>query len=185
MPSDDIGHEASPIRKVGFIGLGAMGFGMATSLVGKGFEVHGYDISPAAGERLLAAGGHAAASPREAARDADLVICVVVNAAQTEAVLFGEEGCLDAMPAGAVFMACATMPPDAAKDLAARVEAAGKLYLDAPLSGGAQRAAEGALTILASGSPQAFAKARPALDALAGKVYELGDEPGPPPPSRW
>lgn len=171
-------HATSAGRKVGFIGLGAMGFGMAKSLLAEGFEVHGTDVNPDAGKRLAAAGGHAAASPREAASGADLVVCVVVNAAQTEAVLFGEGGCLDVMPAGAVFMGCATMPPDAVRSIAAKVEKAGKLYLDAPLSGGAQRAAEGALTILASGSPEAFAKARGALDAMAAKLYELGSEPG-------
>lgn len=170
--------RASSKRRIGFIGLGAMGFGMAKSLVANGFEVHGYDVSAEATKRLAAVSGHAASSPREAARDAKLVVCVVVNAAQTEAVLFGDKGCLGAMPKGTVFIACATMPPDAARGLAARVEANGMLYLDAPLSGGAQRAAEGALTILASGSKQAFDAARDALNAMASKLYELGEEPG-------
>ncbi|MBN8972526.1 MAG: NAD-binding protein, partial [Rhizobiales bacterium] len=78
----------------------------------------------------------------------------------------------------AVFVSAATMDPEIAKRLAARVEATGRLYLDAPISGGAQRAAQGELTILASGSAAAFAKARPALDAMAAKLYELGDAPG-------
>ena len=165
-------------RKVGFIGLGAMGFGMAKSLIANGFEVHGYDVSAEEVRRLASSGGRGAKSPREAALGAELVVCVVVNAAQTEAVLFGKDGCLDAMPEGAVFMGCATMPPDAVRELAARVAAAKKLYLDAPLSGGAKRAAEGALTILASGSKQAFDVARDALNAMAAKLYELGGEPG-------
>jgi 3-hydroxyisobutyrate dehydrogenase len=155
-----------------------MGLGMAKSLLAKGFDVHGCDLSPDAVGRLVALGGRAARSPREAGSEARLVISVIVNAAQTEAVLFGPDGCLAAMPDGSVFMACATMAPDAARELAARVAAAGKLYLDAPLSGGAQRAAEGALTILASGSSEAFTKARPALNAMAAKLYELGDAPG-------
>src|SRR5579871_2780797 len=70
------------------------------------------------------------------------------------------------------------MAPEMAKKLAAAVEAKGRLYLDAPISGGAQRAAEGKLTVLASGSAAAFAAARPALDAMAAKLYELGDAPG-------
>ena len=82
------------------------------------------------------------------------------------------------MPDGAVYVSSATMAPQAARELATRLEATGRLYLDAPISGGAQRAAEGALTILASGSAAAFAKARPALDAMAAKLYELGDAPG-------
>ncbi len=82
------------------------------------------------------------------------------------------------MAEGSVFVSSSTMDPAMARRLAKRLEAKGCLYLDAPISGGAQRAAEGALTILASGSPAAFAKARAALDAMAAKLYELGDEPG-------
>jgi 3-hydroxyisobutyrate dehydrogenase len=92
--------------------------------------------------------------------------------------LFGPEGAASAMPEGAVFVSSATMDPEIARSLAKRVEASGRLYLDAPISGGAQRAAEGALTVLASGSRAAFAKAKPALDALAATLYDLGDEPG-------
>jgi 3-hydroxyisobutyrate dehydrogenase len=102
----------------------------------------------------------------------------VVNAAQTEAVLFGEHGAAAAMPAGAVFVSSATMDPAVARRLGARLEASGRLYLDAPMSGGAARAAEGQLTMLCSGSAAAFATARPALAAMAAKVYELGPEAG-------
>jgi putative dehydrogenase len=105
-------------------------------------------------------------------------VSVVVNAAQTEAILFGSAGAVGAMPVGSVLVSSATMDPEIARGLAQRVEAAGKVYLDAPISGGAQRAAEGALTILASGSRTAFAKAKPALDAMAATLYDLGDEPG-------
>jgi L-threonate 2-dehydrogenase len=82
------------------------------------------------------------------------------------------------MAEGSVFVSSSPMDPAMARRLAKRLEAKGCLYLDAPISGGAQRAAEGALTILASGSPAAFTKARAALDAMAAKLYELGDEPG-------
>ncbi|RWH19001.1 L-threonate dehydrogenase, partial [Mesorhizobium sp.] len=119
-----------------------------------------------------------AASPAEAAEGADVVVSVVVNAAQTEAILFGTNGVAETMAEGAVFVSSATIDPDAVRRLATPLEATGRLYLDAPISGGSVRAAEGALTILASGSPAAFARARPALDAIAANVYELGDEPG-------
>ncbi|ACL59519.1 L-threonate dehydrogenase [Methylobacterium nodulans] len=163
------------------IGLGSMGFGMALSLRRAGLDVVGFDLDPAVMARFAGEGGGQAASPAAAAAGADIVVCVVVNAAQTEAVLFGrdgEAGVAGAMPEGAVFISCATMDPDIARGLAARLEAQGRHYLDAPISGGAQRAAEGALTILASGSAAAFARARPALDAMAAKVYELGDAAG-------
>lgn len=107
-----------------------------------------------------------------------MVVSVVVNAAQTEGVLFGPSGIAETLPEGAVFVSAATMDPEAARSLAVRLEATGRLYLDAPISGGAIRADEGALTILASGRPEAFERARPALDAMAAKLYRLGDAAG-------
>lgn len=164
--------------RVAVIGLGSMGFGMAQSLRRSGFDVIGCDVVPAHGQRFVAEGGRVAATPAEAAAGAQVVVAVVVNAAQTGAVLRGPGGCLETMPPGAVFVSSATMAPAAARNLAAQVERTGRHYLDAPMSGGAQRAAEGALTMLASGSPAAFAAARPALAAMTSTLYELGDEPG-------
>jgi len=164
--------------RVAVVGLGSMGFGMAAALLRAGHDVTGCDVAPAVVERFVAAGGHGAATPAAAARTAEIVVTVVVNAAQTEAVLFGPDGAVSAMPDGAVVVSSATMDPEIARSLAQRVTAAGRLYLDAPISGGAQRAAEGALTVLASGSRAAFAKAKPALDAMAATLYDLGDEPG-------
>lgn len=155
-----------------------MGLGMAKSLLRAGISVSGYDVSATSLKAFTEAEGQTSASPAQAVRNADMVVCVVVNAAQTEAVLFGEGGVAGAMKPGSVFISCATMDPAIARDLAARVEAKGVHYLDAPISGGARRAAEGALTILASGSKAAFDSARPALDAMAAKLYELGDAAG-------
>jgi 3-hydroxyisobutyrate dehydrogenase len=155
-----------------------MGLGMATSLLRAEFAVQGCDVVPNSVPRLVEAGGSAAATPAEAAKGADIVVSVVVNAAQTEAVLFGANGAAETMASGSVFVSSATMDPEIARRLAARLEATGRLYLDAPISGGAVKAAQGQLTILASGSSAAFAKARPALDAMAGKLYELGDAAG-------
>jgi L-threonate 2-dehydrogenase len=164
--------------RAALVGLGSMGFGMASSLLKSGFDVVGCDVSEAAVERFITAGGRGAASPGVAAEGAAVVVSVVLNAAQTEAVLFGHDGVAEAMAPNAVFISCATMDPDAARHLASRLEAKGRHYLDAPISGGAARAAEGALTILASGSGAAFDAARPALDAMAATLYELGPEPG-------
>jgi len=164
--------------KVAVIGLGSMGFGMATSLRRKGFEVTGCDVAADAVERFVKEGGKGAKKPADAAKGADIVVSVVLNAAQTETILFGPNGVGETMAKDAVFVSSATMDPDVARKLAKQLEATGRHYLDAPISGGAQRAAQGELTVLASGSPTAFAKARPALDAMAPKLYELGDEPG-------
>ncbi|PAQ11510.1 3-hydroxyisobutyrate dehydrogenase [Mesorhizobium temperatum] len=169
---------AAATLRVAVIGLGSMGFGMATSLRRAGFEVTGFDVNDQMVARFVANGGRGAQTPAQAAQAADVVVSVVVNAAQTEAILFGADGVAETLPEGAVFVSSATMDPDVARNLAARLETTGRLYLDAPISGGSVRAAEGALTVLASGSAAAFAKARPALDSMAAKLYELGDEPG-------
>ena len=174
--SETTGRLGASRGKAGIIGLGSMGFGMALSLRRAGFDVAACDISADAVERFVADGGRAAQTPAAAAAGASVVVSVVVNAAQTETVLFGTHGAAETLPAGAVFVSSATMDPDVARRLAQRLEPTGRLYLDAPISGGAQRAAEGALTILASGSPAAVA--RPALDDMAAKLYELGDAPG-------
>lgn len=164
--------------KIGVIGLGAMGLGMARSLVKGGFDVHGFDVSPDAAGALVSSGGTAAATPGAAAEGADVVFCVVVNADQVDAVLFGADGAAAVLPAGAVFAVCSTVPAAFAVDAAQRLAQTGALYLDAPISGGAARAADGQLTVMASGSKAAFAAAGPALDAVAQTVYRLGDEPG-------
>jgi L-threonate 2-dehydrogenase len=163
---------------IAVIGLGSMGFGMATSLRRAGFEVTGCDVSADMVARFVSEGGKGAKTPAEAAKTAGIVICVVLNAAQTETVLFGKDGVVETLAKDAVFVASATMDPEVARRLAKQLEATGRHYLDAPISGGAQRAAQGELTILASGSAAAFAKTRPALDAMAAKVYELGDAAG-------
>jgi len=167
-----------PKPRVAVIGLGSMGFGMAASLRRAGLDVIGCDVSADIVARFVADGGKAAKTPAEAAKGADIVVSVVLNAAQTETILFGKDGVAETLAKDAVVVSSATMDPDAARRLAKQLEATGRHYLDAPISGGAQRAAQGELTILASGSPAAFAKARPALDAMAAKLYELGDAAG-------
>jgi 3-hydroxyisobutyrate dehydrogenase len=165
-------------QKLSVIGLGSMGFGIAQSLSRAGFAVTGFDTRADVVSRFATAHGAGAASLSAAAADADIVVIVVVNADQTQQALLGEGGILAATKPGAVIVSCATMAPERARALAAAVEAQGRLFVDAPLSGGAVRAAEGALTMLVSGAPPAVAKARAALDAMAAKVYVLGDEPG-------
>lgn len=164
--------------KVSVIGLGSMGLGMAQSLLRKGLAVSGADLNAEAVEKLRSAGGKGCGSAREAAEGADILITVVVNAAQTEAVLHGEAGAAPVMRKGGVIISSATMSPDDARRLARQAEALGLHYLDAPISGGATKAAAGQLTIMASGTAEAFATARPALDAMAATVYELGNEAG-------
>ncbi len=162
----------------GVIGLGSMGLGMAQSMVKRGIKVAGFDINAAAIAKLVEVGGSGAASVADVAKNADVLLVVVVNAAQTDTVLFGEKGAAAAMKKGSAIISSATMAPDDARKFAAKAEALGLLYLDAPISGGAAKAAIGQLTVMASGTQETFKRARPALGAIAATVYELGDTAG-------
>jgi L-threonate 2-dehydrogenase len=164
--------------RVGFIGLGAMGAGMAQSLLRAGFPLAGYDIREEAVTRLVERGSIAAASPAEAARDARLLIVMVLNDAQVDAVLFGRDGAIDTLPTGATVMLSSTVPAAYVRDLAKRLAAKGYHLLDAPVSGGAVAAGKGELNIMASGSAEAFAAAEGALEACGKQVYRLGEAPG-------
>ncbi len=163
---------------VGVIGLGGMGAGVARSLVRAGFPVHGCDVRSASVDALVADGGTGAGSPAEIGRQCTIAIVLVVNAKQVDEVLFGETGAVAAMAPGSLVIASSTTPPAFAEALGERLAAHGLLLLDAPLSGGVAGANAAKLTVMASGSPAAFALAGPVLDAIATKVYRLGERPG-------
>ncbi|MEM1039109.1 MAG: L-threonate dehydrogenase [Pseudomonadota bacterium] len=158
-------------------GLGSMGFGSAVSLVQAGCDTYGFDPVSASQSRFIDAGGRSAPLANIAG-SLDCAVVVVLNAAQTEDVLFGDNGVVSKMNPGAVVIACATVPPAFAREMASRCEALGVHYLDAPISGGAVKAANGELTIMAAGTDAAFAAAQPALDAMAERVFTVGDEAG-------
>ncbi|MBL6596859.1 MAG: NAD(P)-dependent oxidoreductase [Candidatus Puniceispirillum sp.] len=163
---------------ISVFGLGSMGFGVACSALAAGHHVYGFDVDPDSQSRFLAKGGDQA-SVADAGARSHVVVSVVLNGAQTADVLFGDKGIVAHMRPGSVVVSCATLAPDLARDLAARCDAFQVLYLDAPISGGSVKAAEGALTMMASGSSSSFDAAKPTLDAIAQTVYRLGDEAGP------
>lgn len=169
---------ADQISRVGLVGLGAMGMGIGKSLLRAGLEVHACDVRPEAVRTLADAGAHAAASPAELAARVEALIIVVVNAQQTEAVLFGERGAAAALAPGSVVIACATVAPEFAEALGARLIAMGLRFIDAPISGGAAKAAAGEMSVMAAGAPEAFARCERIFDAIAGKLYRLGEQPG-------
>jgi len=163
---------------VGVIGLGAMGLGMAGSLRRAGHRVHVHDVRHEAVQAFVVGGGVACDSPGAAGAACEIVISVLVNAAQTESVLFGEHGAAAAMKPGSVFVMCSTVDPNWSAALEQRLAALDLLYLDAPISGGAAKAASGEITMMTAGTPAAYAKAASVLDAMAAKVYRLGDKAG-------
>ena len=164
--------------KVGVVGLGAMGGGMARSLRRAGHEVHVFDVRAEAAAAFAAEGGRACATAAELAAACPVVVSVVVNAAQTEELLFGAGGVAAAMAPGSLFVMCSTVDPNVSVAFEQRLEAQGLLYLDAPISGGAAKAAAGQITMMTAGRPAAYEKAGPLLEAMAAKVYRLGDRAG-------
>jgi putative dehydrogenase len=163
---------------IGVVGLGAMGLGMAKSLRRADYLVHVFDLRSEVSQAFAAEGGVACSSPAEVSASCDSVISVVVNAAQTEAVLFGEGGAAAAMKAGSAFVMCSTVDPGFSIALEKRLAERSILYLDAPISGGAAKAAKGEITMMTSGHPDAYAKLGGALNAMAAKVYRLGPAAG-------
>ena len=165
-------------RSVGVIGLGAMGAGMAGSLRRAGCDLHVCDVRDGVAAAFAAKGGTADATPAALAAACDVVVSVVVNAAQTESVLFGDGGVAAAMRPGSVFVMCSTVDPNVSIAFEGRLEAMGLLYVDAPISGGAAKAASGEMTVMGAARDAAWAKAEPLLHAMAAKVYRLGDRAG-------
>jgi len=151
---------------------------MAQSLRRANYHVHVCDARPGAAEAFARDGGVACATPADVAAACEVVISVVVNAQQTETVLFGEGGAATAMHAGGVFVMCSTVDPNWSMALEARLEALGIHYLDAPISGGAAKAAAGQMTMMTAGKPKAYERCGGALDAMAAQVYRLGDRAG-------
>lgn len=168
-------HTATTL---GIIGLGSMGRGAALSAIRRGVPTWGFDLNPAACATVADAGGHIATSVAELARHCDAAVVLVVNAAQTESVVFGDGGLAAHLKPGSVVITSATVDPTLPPLWEARLAEHGLHLIDAPVSGGAAKAANGEMTVMASGKPEAFAAVGGLLDAVAGKVYKLADHAG-------
>jgi L-threonate 2-dehydrogenase len=162
------------LRRIGFIGLGAMGGAMAARLLAAGFEVTGFDINEQALRRFMERGGKAAATPSAAAADATLLIVMVFDASQTDTVLFGTDGAMTTMLAGQTVWLASTVTPGYAQSLARRLKESRIELIDGPVSGGVSGAEAGALTVIAGAGDAALAAAEPAMRACASHIYRVG-----------
>ena len=165
-------------KVLGVVGLGSMGMGAALTALRNGTPVIGLDARAEARASFVAHGGQATETLAALGAQCDVVLVLVVNATQTEEVLFGDAGLCRSLKRGSVVIASATVDPTLPPQWEARLEQAGLWLIDAPVSGGAKKAAEGQMTVMASGKPEAFAAAGSVLDSCAGKVYRLGDRAG-------
>ncbi|EAW17765.1 NAD(P)-dependent oxidoreductase [Aspergillus fischeri NRRL 181] len=161
---------------IGFVGLGAMGFGMATNLVREGYPVVGFDVFPASVQRFQSQGGIPASSLRESAEGKDFYICMVASAPQVQSVLFGDDGVVQYLPKNATLLLCSTVPASYAQSVAAELQSRGRAdirFIDCPVSGGAKRAADGTLSIMAGASEEALNSGREILQVMSdtNKLY--------------
>lgn len=162
-------------RSVGVIGLGSMGFGMARTLLEKGFVVRGFDLSPERVKAVSDLGAHALASPADAFAASDFVVLSLPAARDVEAVIASSLPALEKRSGQrVVIIDTSTSEPDASRRLAARLEGLGVGFLDAPVSGGPGGAATGKLSMMIGGSEADVALARPVIEALAAKIMHVG-----------
>ena len=167
------------MTRLGFVGLGAMGFPMAKRLVGAGFEcVKVFDVLEERTRPLVALGAVSTASPKEAAEGSEALVLMVANADQAKGVLFGEGGAAEALPEGAAVVIMSTIGPQDVRELANALAERGLRTLDAPVSGGVARAEKGDLLIMAGGPEDLFEELRPVLEAMGSSVVHCGPHVG-------
>ncbi|RPE02810.1 NAD(P)-dependent oxidoreductase [Candidatus Pantoea deserta] len=168
-----------PLSNVCVIGLGSMGMGAAMSCIRAGLNTWGVDLNPAALETLRQAGARDAQTSADSFVDQlEAVLLLVVNAAQVKGILFGDNGLAPKLKPGTVVMVSSTISAQDAQQIEQQLAQHQLLMLDAPVSGGAAKAATGEMTVMASGGEAAFARLQPVLDAVAAKVYRVGSEIG-------
>jgi 3-hydroxyisobutyrate dehydrogenase-like beta-hydroxyacid dehydrogenase len=163
---------------IGFVGIGNMGLAMALRLRELGHAVRVRDVDPGREDLAVAAGAGVAASPKALAAGCAVVLVIVVDAAQTEDVLFGPEGLVAASRPGACIVLCPTIAPADTERFAARLAALDIACIDAPMSGGPARARDGTMSLMVACSDAAFAAQRPLLEALSSRVFRVGERPG-------
>jgi 3-hydroxyisobutyrate dehydrogenase len=162
------------MARIGFIGLGNMGLPMAQNLLKAGHHVEGFDVSGAAVEKLRAAGGEGAASAKIAASRADIVITMLPSGKEVREVYLGDAGILATAQAGTLLIDSSTIDVAAARLVADAASARGLAMLDAPVSGGVGGAQAGTLTFMCGGGEEAFAKAKPILEAMGRTIVHAG-----------
>ncbi|MEH8076781.1 L-threonate dehydrogenase [Gallibacterium anatis] len=164
---------------VAVVGLGAMGMGAALSCIKAGLDTYSVDLDDKLLEKLKNAGAKGVAkSAGEFADKLNAVVLLVVNAKQVNQVLFSDNGLAVQLKPGTAVMVSSTISAQDSKEISQKLTNLGLLMLDAPVSGGAAKAAIGEMTVMAAGSKEAFAALQPVLDATASKVYNIGEEIG-------
>lgn len=160
--------------RIGFIGLGRMGFPMASNLLKAGYEVVAHNRSAAAVERLVELGATAARSPAQVASEVDILISCVMSPEQIEQIYLGPSGALSGARYGQIFIDTSTTHPELSRRIAAALARAGVDFLDAPVSGGPSGAQQGTLAVMVGGQPEVLQKARPVMEIFGHNIFHMG-----------
>lgn len=161
-------------EKVGFVGLGIMGQGMAHNLLKAGFPLTVWNRTASKMDPLVAAGAKAGRDPADVAAQSDMVVVCVSDTPDVEAVILGEHGIVQGAKAGRLVIDCSTISPIVTRTLAAALAKKGVAMLDAPVSGGSEGAAKGTLSIMVGGEAADFERAQPVLQAIGKKITLVG-----------
>lgn len=160
--------------QVGFIGLGLMGGGMTKNLVNKGVAVKGYDIDSEVVARLVNEGGTSAASPADAAKDADIVFTMLPNSPHVEAAVFGDNGIITTLKPGALYVDCSTITPEVTDSIGKRLKEKGFAMVDAPVGRTSADAWTGTLVFMVGGDEADVERVRPLLEKMGDSIYHCG-----------
>lgn len=166
------------MERVGVIGLGDMGSGLAKNLIKNGFETFGFDLSETRMKAFTDMGGKAASSVGEVGRNADAVFVMVMNGKQAKAVIYEPGGLTDVLKPGSAIILTATINASEAREIGAALEGSGIHLIDSPVSGGFPGAQGGTLTMMAAGSDEALAEYRPVMEAVSKTIHRVGDKAG-------
>jgi len=162
-------------ERVGFIGLGIMGQGMARNLLKAGFSVSVWNRTASKADALVAEGAQVGSTPADVAAQCDIIVTCVSDTPDVEAVILGENGVIHGAKAGSLVIDCSTISPQATKDIAAQLAAKGIHMLDAPVSGGSEGAAKGTLTIMVGGAAEDVERAMPVFKAMGKTITHIGE----------
>ena len=160
--------------RVGFVGLGTMGGAMAANVARAGFEVTAWNRTPGRAAELGELGVRLAGSPAEVAAASEILVTIVSDTPDVEAVLFGEAGVASGAPRGSLVVDMSTISPSATRAFAARLASGGVAMLDAPVSGGSEGAKKGSLSIFVGGDPADLERVRPVLAAMGTTITHVG-----------
>ena len=166
------------MMRVGVIGVGDMGSGLALNLIKNGFDTTGFDLLDSRMKALVAMGGRAAANVAQVGQNADAVFVMVMTGAEAKLVILGQEGLMSHLPKGGAVILSATIKPTEAREIGAAMEGSGIHLIDTPVSGGYPGAQSGTLTMMAAEEDTVLDKFAPVMQAVSATIHRVGSKPG-------